>query len=83
MRRGCGGELSEGLNGRPPMWGSLRWKEFGRVEVGRGQCCEAGMVGGDHVLLRPWAQLQCWELARESYQRALGRESDMIRNCRV
>ena len=31
------------------MWGSPKWKELGRVEVGRGQWCEAGMVGGVHV----------------------------------
>lgn len=43
---------------------ALRWKELGRIEVGRGSWCEASMLGGDHVLLRYQAQLKGWILVR-------------------
>jgi len=51
--------------------GSPRWKELGRVEVGRWQWCEAGMVGGDHVLLRHQDQLKCWIYLQEEVIRGL------------
>lgn len=55
------------------MWGFPRWKELGRVEVGRGRWCEVSMVGGDYVLLRHQAQLKGWILASGGYQKELRR----------
>lgn len=43
MKRGGGGECSEQAD---PPCGVLRWKELCRAEVGRGQWCDAAMVGG-------------------------------------